>query len=160
MQDPSAQANHRLLHPRSEQSWHGHRLLPSHNLYLGEYLFKSLASAGWQNLPPMETFAQKGSLSAPVASLEKKQHPLMKLQDFSDAIPDEAQQGTIPRQSVEMRLAAARRQPCASQPAQKFTVGSGSELCSYVITGSAVVIRIVRLESVQLQAEIETEQPT
>lgn len=45
--------------------------LTLHSLYLGEYRDKSLASAGWQNPPPMETFAQNGSLSAPLASSEK-----------------------------------------------------------------------------------------
>lgn len=63
---------------------------------------------------------------------------------FSDVIPDEAQQGANPRQYEEMRLAAARRHPCASQPGNKFTVGSGSDASCYVITGSAVVIRTVR----------------
>ena len=90
----------------------------------------------------METLAQKGSLSAPARLLGKK--TLMK---FSDATPDEAQQGAIPRQCAEMRLAAARRHPCASQPGNKFSASSGSDVSCYVMSGSAVVIRMVRLES-------------
>lgn len=36
MQDASARAIQRLLHPWTEQSWHERRLLPCHSLYLGE----------------------------------------------------------------------------------------------------------------------------
>lgn len=85
--------------------------------------------------------------SQPRSPPRRKTTPADEISDFSDVIPDEAQQGAIPRQCVEMRLAAARRQPCASQPGNKFTVGSGSDVSCYVMTGSAVVIGMVRVES-------------
>lgn len=86
----------------------------------------------------------------------KKTTPADEISGFCAVTPDAAQQGANPRQSAEMRLAAARRQPCASQPAQKFTVGSGSDVSCYVITGSAVVIRRVGI-SFKFQAEKERE---
>lgn len=145
MQDTFAQAIPRLLHPWSEQSWHEHRLLPCHSLYLGECRDKSLASAGrqktlhrWRRLPERDH-------SQPCAPPWKKTTPADEMSGFSDVIPDGAQQGAIPLQYEEMRLTAARRQPCASQPGNKFPPGSGSDVSCYVITGSAVVIRTVGL---------------
>lgn len=46
----------------------------------------------------------------------------MKFLDFPDVIPDEAQQGPIPQQVFGSATTRARRHPCASQPAHKFSV--------------------------------------
>lgn len=133
MQD-NAQAIPRPLHPWWQQSCHEHRLLPCHSLYLGENRDKSLASAGrqktllrWRRLPERDH-------SQPCSPPREKTTPADEMSGFSDVIPDGAQQGAIPLQYEEMRLTA-------SQPGNKFSLGSGSDVSCYVITGSAVVIR-------------------
>lgn len=74
----------------------------------------------------------------------------MEILGFPDVIPDEAQQGPIPRQSVLIRLQrGARRHPCASQPAHKFTDALLLLLASagscHVMTGSLIVMRLSSL---------------
>ena len=74
----------------------------------------------------METFAQKGDYSrhcSPPFKKKTRAHPLLNFffWIFPDVIPDEAQQGPIPRQSFGYATAGARRHPCASQPDHKFT---------------------------------------
>lgn len=116
----------------------------------------ALASAKYRkkNLPT-ETFAQKGLLSTPLtAPWDKKKNisAANEISGFSDAVSaDEAQQGPIPRQSLDTRLTGARRHPCASQPDNKFSAALPLALASaagscYVITGSFIVMRMVRLE--------------
>lgn len=73
----------------------------------------------------------------------------MKFLDFPDVIPDEAQQGPIPRQSLVYATTGARRHPCASQPDHKFTVALllrlGSAGSCHFITGSFIAMRMVSL---------------
>lgn len=116
----------------------------------------ALASAKYRKKTlPMETFAQKGLLSTPLAAPWDKKiyQPLMKFLAFPTLfLPmKRSRDRSHASLTVDTRLTGARRHPCASQPDNKFSAALPLALASaagscYVITGSFIVMRMVRLE--------------
>lgn len=107
---------------------------------------KSLASAGWQKPSSDGDVCPEGMTLSPARLLGERQHPLRKLQDFFRRYSRRGAAGSDPTPVCGDATCSSAPSAVRITACSQVDCGSGSELSSYVITGS--VIRMVGTFSV------------